>query len=298
MKVAIAGGTGFIGRHLVRYYINQKTSVVVVARKKHKSDHPLVRYTTWEELETSLLPLEGVDAIVNLAGETINQRWTAEAKTRILQSRLEAVAHVKSWIENMERKPVLVNASGVAIYGTSDTETFIEESEWKKDDFLASVVDEWEMAAEHIPDTRVVLLRLGVVLGKDGGAFPKMIKPFKLGLGGRIGTGNQPLSWIHIDDLCRLIDFCIEHEEIEGPVNATSPVSVTNDAFGRAVAAKLKKPYRFPVPAFMMKLLFGEMSMLLLQGQKVFPAVAVKHDFHYQYPLIEAALDDLLADKK
>ncbi|MGG2200220.1 TIGR01777 family oxidoreductase [Paenibacillus validus] len=298
MKVAIAGGTGFIGRHLTQYYIQQKASVVVVARKKRKPDHPLVRYATWEELETSLLPLEGVDAIVNLAGETINQRWTAEAKARILQSRLDSVASVQSWIERMERKPVLINASGVAIYGTSDSETFIEESEWKKDDFLASVVDEWEMAAEHIPDTRVVLLRLGVVLGKDGGAFPKMIAPFKFGLGGRIGTGRQPLSWIHIDDLCRLIDFCIEHEEIEGPVNATTPMAVTNDAFGRAVSSKLKKPYLFPVPAFMMKMLFGEMSMLLLQGQKVFPSVAVKHNFHYLYPVIEMALEDLLADKK
>ncbi|MGG2202033.1 TIGR01777 family oxidoreductase [Paenibacillus validus] len=217
---------------------------------------------------------EGVDAIVNLAGETINQRWTAEAKARILQSRLDSVASVQSWIERMERKPVLINASGVAIYGTSDSETFIEESEWKKDDFLASVVDEWEMAAEHIPDTRVVLLRLGVVLGKDGGAFPKMIAPFKFAWRRRIGTGRQPLSWIHIDDLCRLIDFCIEHEEIEGPVNATTPMAVTNDAFGRAVSSKLKKPYLFPVPAFMMKMLFGEMSMLLLQGQKVFPSVA------------------------
>ncbi|WP_159883612.1 TIGR01777 family oxidoreductase [Paenibacillus puerhi] len=298
MKVAITGGTGFIGKHLIDYYMKQKASLLVVVRKKQKSDHPLVRYVTWDELDANSRLLEGVDAIVNLAGETINQRWTDEAKKRIMQSRLDAVARVRAWIEGMETKPALINASAVAIYGMSETESFIEESEWRKDDFLSSVVDEWEAAAEQIPDTRVVLLRLGVVLGKDGGAFPKMIAPFKWGVGGRIGTGTQPMSWIHIDDLCRLIDFCIGDAELEGPVNATSPVAVSNDEFGRKVAKQLGKPYRFPVPAFIMKLMFGEMSQLLLKGQRVFPKVALDRNFHFNYPVIELALMDLLPERK
>ncbi|WP_281887350.1 TIGR01777 family oxidoreductase [Paenibacillus sp. YYML68] len=298
MKVAITGGTGFIGKHLIQHFLQQKISVVVVSRQKQKSEHPLIRYTTYAELEERVQPLDGVDAIVNLAGESINQRWTSEAKKRILQSRLDAVAAVSSWIERLEHKPVLINASGIAIYGTSDDDTFIEESEWKKDDFLSSVVDQWEAAAEIIADTRVVLLRLGLVLGKDGGAFPRMVTPFKLGLGGRVGTGKQIISWIHITDLCRLIQFCIEQEDLEGPVNATSPVSVTNEEFGRKVASKLGKPFMVPAPAFLMKLMFGDMSELLLKGQRVFPAVAIQRNFQYNYPILELALDELLPEKK
>ncbi|SDC50272.1 hypothetical protein SAMN02799630_00163 [Paenibacillus sp. UNCCL117] len=298
MKVVITGGTGFIGKHLIDYYIAQKASLLVVTRKKQKSSHPLMRYVTWDELEAGAKLLDGVDAIVNLAGETINQRWTEDAKKRIMQSRLDAVARVSSWIENMEKKPVLINASAVGIYGMSETESFIEESEWRKDDFLANVVDEWEAAAEQIPDTRVVLLRLGVVLGKDGGAFPKMIAPFKFGFGGRIGSGTQYMSWIHIDDLCRLIDFCIADGELEGPVNATAPVSISNDEFSRRVAARLGRPNFFPVPAFLIKLMFGEMSQLLLKGQRVLPKAALDRNFHFNYPVMELALMDLLPDGK
>ncbi|MEK8128540.1 TIGR01777 family oxidoreductase [Paenibacillus filicis] len=297
MKVVITGGTGFVGKHLINYYLEQKVSLIVVTRKKPKSGHALIRYVTWGELDSNAQLMDGVDAIINLAGETINQRWSADAKKRILQSRLDAVAHVRTWIERAENKPVLINASAIAIYGMSETEAFIEESDWKKDDFLSGVVDEWEAAAEQIPDARVVLLRLGVVLGKDGGAFPKMIAPFKLGVGGRIGSGKQQLSWIHVEDLCRLIHFCIEQEELEGPVNATSPVAVSNDEFGKQVAKRMNKPYRFPVPAFVMKLLFGEMSQLLLTGQRVLPKVALEKEFQYKYPVLEFALVDLLPEK-
>lgn len=294
MKVAIAGGTGFVGKHLTQLFLQRKDTVILISRKKRRSDHPLVRHMTWDELENNIKPLEGVDAIVNLAGETINQRWTKEAKKRILESRLDAVNRVQALIEQLEKKPVLVNASGISIYGTSETKTFIEESELQVKDFLSNVVDQWEMAAEHIPDTRVVLLRIGLVLGNDGGAFPKMSLPFKLGVGGRVGSGRQMISWIHIEDLCRMIEFCIEHEEIEGPVNATAPVPVTNDQFGRSLAKVLRRPYWFPVPAFVLKTLFGEMSELLLKGQQVFPKVTTDHGFSFKYLLIDHALENLV----
>ncbi|CAG7629488.1 TIGR01777 family oxidoreductase [Paenibacillus allorhizosphaerae] len=294
MKVAIAGGTGFVGKHLTDYYLKKKASIVLISRQKKRSDNPMIRHITWSELETNIMPLAGVDAIVNLAGESINQRWTHEAKERILKSRLDAVERVSSMIERLEKKPVLVNASGISIYGTSEKETFTEESELHVDDFLSKVVDQWEMAAEHIPDTRVVLLRVGIVLGNDGGAFPKMALPFKFGVGGRVGSGKQVLSWIHIDDICRLIDFCIENEDIEGPVNATAPHAVTNDEFGRALARAMHRPYLFPVPAFVMKLMFGELSELLLKGQRVIPLVAMNKQFPFLFPSIDLALRNLV----
>ncbi|ALS22436.1 TIGR01777 family oxidoreductase [Paenibacillus naphthalenovorans] len=294
MKVAIAGGTGFIGKHLTQYFLDKKTTVLLISRQKHKSEHPLIRNITWEELEKSIKPLEGVDAIVNLAGETINQRWTPKAKERILQSRLDSVERVRSIIERMENKPVLINASAVGIYGSSESASFTEDSDLNVNDFLSNVADKWEAAAELIPDIRVVLLRIGVVLAKDGGAFPKMSLPFKFGLGGRIGSGKQLLSWIHIRDLVRLIEFCIEKEDIEGPVNATAPQPVTNDEFGRQLAKFMNKPYGFPLPSFVLKLMFGEMSMLLLEGQRVIPDVAINQGFQFHFPVLEMALKDLL----
>lgn len=296
MKVAIAGGTGFVGRHLIQYFLERKDSVVVISRNKRKSEQSLVRYATWSELEKSTMALSGVDAIVNLAGETINQRWTKEAKERILRSRLESVSKVADIIGRMDRKPVLINASGISIYGYSETSSFTEESDLQVVDFLSDVVDKWEAAAEQIPDTRVVLLRVGIVLGNDGGAFPKMSLPFKLGFGGRVGSGKQVMSWIHIRDICSLIHFCIKQEEIEGPVNATAPHPVTNDEFGRTLAKLMKRPYIFPVPAFVMKLLFGELSALLLKGQRVYPEVALHQGFQFEYPVLDRALAQLLQE--
>lgn len=298
MKVAIAGGTGFIGKHVTDYYLQQKATIFLISRQKKPSNHPLIRNITWSELESNVRPMEGVDAIINLAGETINQRWTKEAKERILQSRLDTVNRVSSIIERLDKKPVLINASAISIYGSSETDSYTEESELQVDDFLSTVLDQWEMAAEHIPDTRVVLLRIGFVLGNDGGAFPKMSMPFKLGFGGRIGSGRQVMSWIHIEDVCRLIDFCIENDDMEGPVNATAPQPVTNDEFGRTLAKVMGRPYLFPVPAFMMKLFFGELSKLLLEGQSVIPWMAIEHGFQYRYPVLEMALRDLIAGKK
>ncbi|TVY10077.1 TIGR01777 family oxidoreductase [Paenibacillus cremeus] len=299
MKVAITGASGFIGQHLTKYYLEQKASIIHISRdKKKRTENPLIRHMTWSELETNVMPLEGVDAIVNLAGETINQRWTKSAKERIMQSRLDAVARVSSIIERLEKKPVLINASGISIYGSSEENVFMEDSELKVEGFLSQVLDQWEMAAEHIPDTRVVLLRIGIVLGTDGGALPQLMKPFKLGFGGRIGSGRQKMSFIHINDLCRLIDFCIQDEEIEGPVNAVTAFAVSNEEFGRELAKVLKKPYRFPVPAFLLKLMFGEMSTVLLESQAVLPIVANSKGFIFEYSLLEDALKDLLGKEK
>ncbi|MFD0681688.1 MULTISPECIES: TIGR01777 family oxidoreductase [unclassified Paenibacillus] len=295
MKIAITGGSGFVGRHLTQYFLERKHTLIIISRQRQASKHPLIRYATWSELEKDVKLMAGTHAIVNLAGESINQRWTKAAKERILQSRLETVGKVANIVDRMQIKPsVVVNASGISIYGTSEKASFVEHSDPNVMDFLSGVVEQWERAMDQIQQTRVVKLRLGIVLGKDGGAFPKMMTPYKFGIGGRIGSGKQIMSWIHIEDLCRLIEFCIENEDIIEQINATSPHPVTNDEFGRALAQAMNKSHRMPVPAFMMKLIFGELSTLLLDGQKVMPLLAVEYEFQYKYPVIELALKDLV----
>ncbi|MFE5317419.1 TIGR01777 family oxidoreductase [Paenibacillus sp. NPDC056579] len=299
MKIAIAGGSGFIGQHLIRYFLERKISLILISRQRRASNHALIRNVTWSDLKSDVKVMEGTDVIVNLAGETINQRWTNAAKERILQSRLESVAQIADIVSRMEKKPeVVVNASGISIYGTSETESFVEHSEPRVMDFLSGVVQQWEEAMKQIRGTRLVKLRLGLVLGNDGGAFPRMLLPYKLGVGGRIGSGKQVMSWIHIHDLCRLIEFCIQNDDIIEQVNATAPHPVTNDEFGRTLGKVLHRPHLFPVPGFVMKLLFGELSTLILEGQKVFPYLATEYEFHYQFPYIDMALQDLVGKKK
>ncbi|WP_028548260.1 TIGR01777 family oxidoreductase [Paenibacillus sp. UNC451MF] len=299
MKIAIAGASGFVGRHLTEYFLKKKYSIILISRQRQTSKHVLIRNVTWAELNNDVKVLEGVDAIVNLAGESINQRWTKSAKERILQSRLDTVNQIASVVSRMEIKPaVVVNASGISIYGTSETESFVEHSEPNVKDFLSGVVEQWEQAMDQIQDTRLVKLRLGIVLGNDGGAFPKMMLPYKLGVGGRIGSGKQVLSWIHIEDLCRLIEFCIENEDIIEQLNATAPQPVTNDEFGRTLAKVMRTSHRFPVPAFVMKLMFGELSTLLLEGQRVFPYLAVEYEFDFKYSTLELALQNLVGAKR
>ena len=230
--------------------------------------------------------LEGVDAIVNLAGETINQRWTEEAKGRILASRVVATRRVASIVARLQQKPqVVVNGSG-----TSDPEQRDENTVT----LLADVVREWEKAADEIQGVRVVKLRISVVLGRDGGAFGKMFLPYRMFVGGPVGSGKQWLPWIHIRDMVRLIEFCITNEDVAGVVNATAPDAVTNDQFGRALARAAGRPHWMPVPGAMMRLLFGEMADLLLKGQKVEPVEALQHGFVFELGTIEQALRDLV----
>lgn len=297
MKIAVAGGTGFIGGHLVRWLLTQGYEVVIVSRQFSRAkweEKPNVAVVTWDQLRTETSVAEGWEAIVNLSGETINQRWTAKAKDRILQSRLQVADQIADLVNRMKRKPkVVVNASGISIYGTSEKEVFDERSPERIVDFLSSVVKEWERTVDRIQVPRIVKVRAGIVLDKKEGAFPKMALPFKLGIGGKVGSGKQWLSWIHNDDMVRLLAFCIENDCVVGPINATAPHPITNEYFSQALAKSLHRPHLFPVPAMMMKALFGELSMLLLEGQRVLPKVALNHGFIFQYETIEQALSDL-----
>jgi len=294
MNIAITGGTGFIGSHLAGYYAGNGDEVFVITRSGRRESKSGVTYISWQEAENTPERLEGVQAIVNLAGESINQRWTRAAKERILGSRLQAADRVARLVEQLREKPeVVVNASGISIYGTSETDTYDETSPPRVVDFLSGVVEKWEQAIDGIQSPRVIKLRVGIVLGRDGGAFPKMAIPYKLGVGGRVGSGRQWLSWIHIEDMVRMIDFCIRNPRIRGPVNATAPNPVTYEEFGRTLGKIMRRPHYFPVPAALLKLVFGELSVLLLEGQKVIPRAVLEHGFDFRYPTIETALRQL-----
>jgi uncharacterized protein (TIGR01777 family) len=296
MKLAIAGGSGFIGQHLIQDWLQHQHEVVLISRTKQPTTDPLLSSVTWSDLEQNPQLLDGIDAIVNLAGESINQRWTPDAKQRILHSRLKTTGQIAKLVGQLTHKPaVAINASGMSIYGLSETKTFDETSPHLHDHFLSDVVEEWERAADAIPAERVVKVRVGIVLGMDGGAFPKMFLPYRLFVGGKVGSGRQWLSWIHVQDMVRLINFCIENPAIQGAVNGTAPHPLTNDQFGRVAGLVAGRPHWMPVPSFLMKLLFGELAVLLLAGQKVIPKKVLDHGFQFRYPTLEAALKQLLA---
>jgi uncharacterized protein (TIGR01777 family) len=301
LKVAITGGTGFVGSYLVDYYAEMKADVIIISRSCNlkKNQNHRAKCITWDQLDDQINQLEGLDALINLAGESIDQRWTDKSKNMILHSRLDAAKQIAKVVDRLLTKPkVVINGSGMSIYGTSETDAYDETSPSKVDDFLSSVVNEWEMAADLIKGTRLIKLRIGMVLGKNHGALPKMVIPYRLGVGGRVGSGQQWFSWIHIDDMVRLIQYCIENEEIIGPVNATAPNPVTNDQFGQAVGQAWHRPHYFPVPAFVFKLIFGEMSDLLLKGQQVYPRVVLDHGFEFTYSKVEEALKQIANREK
>ena len=258
------------------------------ASSPRKPDDGSFASISWEELERNPLLLEGVEGIVNLAGESINQLWTDAAKKRINASRVEAAERLKRIISGLPRQPnVWINASGVNAYGNSLTDTFTEESPMNSVDFLSSVVRDWEQAASGAPAARTVFLRIGIVLDRDGGALPKMLLPFRLLAGGPLGSGNQWISWIHLQDIVRLISFLLTDDSVSGPVNASAPQPVTNEQFGRAAASTLRKPYWIKAPSPALKLVLGEMSALLLEGQRVLPAKALEAGFKFQFETIE-----------
>lgn len=296
MKMAICGGTGFIGSALTDYWLKANHRVMIITRKlpeNKRAAHPNVEYVSWEQLEVQPERMEGFDALVNLAGETLNQRWTSSAKTRILESRVTTAAKVARLVSLLERKPeVVVQASAMAIYGTSATETFDEDSPLHAADFPARVSERWEAASREIKGTRLAAIRISLVLGHKG-AFPLMKLPYMVGFGGKLGSGKQWTSWIHIHDMVRLIDFTVQNKSISGAVNAASPHPVTNDEFGKTVGKVFRRPHWFPVPGFLIQALVGEMSMLVLQGQRVIPRKALDHGFRFSYPTLQEALEDL-----
>jgi hypothetical protein len=301
MKYVICGGTGFIGSALTKYWLHAGNEVAIIGRNLPKTtpDHPKLSYHTWDDLNTDSTPLENANAMVNLAGASLSQRWSRSGKKAIMQSRIATVSAAAKLLDRLNHKPsVVIQASAVAIYGTSLQDSFNESSSSHVMDFPSEVVHTWEEVSDKAyQNIRLIKLRTGVVLGNESGAFPKMKLPYLLGFGGNIGTGNQWVSWIHLTDIVRLIDFCIHTPGISGPVNATAPHPVTNEDFGRMIGKVYNRPHWFPLPALLLKTAVGELSEILLKGQHVLPLASLEQGFSFTFPTLQAALEDLKKQK-
>ncbi|KST63936.1 thylakoid membrane protein ThyD [Mastigocoleus testarum] len=305
MKIAITGATGFVGSRLVERLISQGHELVVLSRSVQRAQK-VFPTTAFKNLEivgyTSTMSgdwqnaINGCDAVVNLAGEPIAEgRWTPERKNIILNSRKLGTQKIVEAIGNADSKPsVLVNASAIGYYGTSQTATFDETSS-AGNDFLAQVTTEWESEAQKVKDlgVRLVILRFGIVLGM-GGALGKMITPFKLFAGGPLGDGQQWFSWIHVDDLVGLILQALNNSQMEGVYNATSPEPVRMSQFCDTMGEVMNRPSWLPVPGFALEALLGEAATVVLQGQEVLPKRTLESGFEYKYPKLQPALRDIL----
>ena len=299
MKIVIAGGNGFVGNALTEELIKNHHEVYILTRHAHaakpKQD---VKYVQW--LNNGDQPekhLEDIDVFINLAGESLNSgRWTASRKKRLLDSRLSSTKEMVRIITAANKKPqLLLNASAIGYYGTSRTETFTERTIKHPSDFLSTITTEWEKAAKELKNEhiRTIHMRFGVILEKNGGALQRMVLPYRLFAGGTIGSGEQILSWIHMNDVIQAILFCINNKNIEGAVNFTAPQPLKMKEFGKKIGQVMKKPHWLPVPSFALKILLGEMSILVLEGQRVLPEKLRKHGFEFTFPTLDTALQDI-----
>ncbi|CQR47216.1 Epimerase family protein [Paraliobacillus sp. PM-2] len=298
MKIVIAGGTGFVGSQLTALLTDQGHQVFILTRSPENfTNKPSVTYVGWlNEKDKPEEVLKDCKAIINLAGESLFGYWTEEKKKRILDSRINATKNIIHLIKSMEKQPeVLVNASAVGYYGTSDEQIFTEKTTHPGDDFLAYVTNEWEKTAQHaeVLGIRVVYARLGIVLG-DNGTLPLMELPYKYFVGGPIGPGEQWLSWVHINDVVRLLLFAIEKKQIKGPLNITAPTPVRNKDFSVQLAKLLHRPNIIRIPSFVIRTVLGEMSMLVVRGQAVLPNKALSYGYSFQYPNLQTALASIL----
>jgi uncharacterized protein (TIGR01777 family) len=305
MKVAITGATGFVGSRLVERLQAEGHQVLVLARNFQRamqmfpqSAFPVVEVISYNSLESGewQKSLSGCDSVVNLAGEPISERWTATHKQSILDSRVVGTQKLVEAIAQANPKPqVLVNASAIGFYGTSETATF-DETSAAGNDFLADVCQQWEAEAQKVKDAgvRLVILRLGIVLGM-GGAIAKMLTPFKLFAGGPIGSGQQWFSWIHREDVITLILQALTQPNIEGVFNATAPNPVRMTEFCNTLGEVINRPSWLPVPAFAIEALLGDGAIVVLEGQQVLPQRTQAIGFEYQYPTLKPALEEVLA---
>jgi uncharacterized protein len=296
MRALVTGATGFIGRRLVA----SLERPVVLSRRPQAAMRILgdVEAHAWEP-EAGPPPseaLEGVDIVFNLAGESVaGGRWTTARKARILSSRVIGTRNLLTGMEAQKVRPrVLVSASAVGYYGSCGDE-ILEEGAQPGNDFLAKVCKAWESEAYRASalGVRVVTPRIGLVLGKNGGALARMLLPFKLCLGGRLGNGNHWVPWIHLDDLIGILLHAANHE-ISGPMNAVGPAPVTNREFTRVLASALHRPALFPVPEFGLRLLFGELASVLLASQRVVPRVVEETNYLYRYASLDEALREIV----
>lgn len=272
MNIAVTGASGFIGRRLMASLGKEARAV---------------------SLRGDLNGLAGADAVVHVAGEPVSQRWTKDVREKIRSSRVDGTRRL---VDAMRANPprVLVSASAVGYYGSRGDETLTESSA-PGTGVLEDICQEWEREALKAEEfgVRVVCLRNGLVLG-HGGGLQKMMLPFKLGIGGKIGDGRQWMPWIHLDDAVGLIEFAISSSKLRGPVNATAPHPVTNAEFTRALASAFHRPAILPVPKFALHLLYGEMAQIIYASQRVIPEAAIRAGYQFRFPMLDSALLEIL----
>ncbi|MGE3263262.1 MAG: TIGR01777 family oxidoreductase [Bacteriovoracia bacterium] len=298
-RIVVTGGTGFVGEKLCLELFRLGYSLTLLTRDPKRGSEKIAlpyQFVKWDG--ASPLPdeiMEGAHAVIHLAGESVAaHRWDEATKQAIHDSRSVSTARLAEAIDRTKVKPkVLLGASATGYYGDRNDELLTESSQ-PGTDFLATVCLDWEKAYACSAE-RIVILRTGVVWGLNGGALEKMLPPFRFGVGGKIGSGRQWISWIHLEDLVQLYVFALENEKVRGPLNAVAPNPVTNSELTKVLAKILHRPALFPVPAFVLKLALGEMGVVVLGSQRALPDAAQKLGFTFRFPALPAALADILA---
>ncbi|PKF60752.1 TIGR01777 family protein [Psychromonas sp. psych-6C06] len=292
MKILIIGSSGLIGSALVPYLEKQGYEVGRLLR--HKQDHQ--PYWMISPLCFHLKQFSHPDIIINLAGENIaDGRWNEKRKQQLIRSRIETTQLITEQFKN-NPPSLFINASAIGFYGERGSQP-LDETSKVGEDFVSQLAEQWEASCSAIEssDTRLVKIRTGIVLSKAGGALPKMLPAFKFGLGGKIGSGEQYMSWIDINDFCHAIQFIIQHETLTGPINLVSPNPVDNQTFSKALSKQLSRPCLFPLPAFMVNILFGEMGKeLLLASTRVKPQKLLQAGFQFEYERLQDSLNKQL----
>ena len=300
MHFFITGGTGFVGKHLISWLLQQGHAVEALARSESSlkrlpqgcsavTGDPL-RPGDWQERAGQ------ADAVINLVGRSIMTRWNAVTKKEILESRVQSTRMaVQALAGDLGKGKVLINANAVGYYPLDSKAEYAEDGP-RGTGFLADVAQAWQEEAEKAREfgVRVVIARFGTVLGPDGGAMAQLLPIFRKGLGGRLGGGEQWFPWIHVLDLCRALEFMALHGELDGPVNCCAPQAATNTYFTRALGGLLRRPTIFPVPAFAIKLAMGEVAQVVLRGAKIVPKALTDAGFTFQFGLLEGALKDII----
>lgn len=293
LNILLIGGTGFVGKNLTKSLINMEHHVFIVTRTPNLYENSSqITYIGYEHPINKLPPIY---AVINLAGESLFSYWTKKKKDTILTSRVNATVKVIQMMKEMKKKPaVFINGSAIGYYGTSTDLIFTEKTRKSGDDFLAHVVTKWEntaSAAENL-GIRTIYARFGVILGQEG-ALPFMTLPVKLFLGGKIGLGEQWISWIHVKDVVNLLIYCLTNEKIGGPLNMTAPHPMRNKDFIKTLTEIYKRPFWLPTPTIFLRAALGEMSELITKGQFVLPKKAQTNGFQFSYPHLKEALENI-----
>jgi uncharacterized protein (TIGR01777 family) len=297
MKILISGASGLVGKHFIPTLIAKGREVYKLVRKTPQSADEIQWDAETGFSESEKVKLENFDAVVHLAGDNVaSENWSDEKKRKIKESRTIGTRVLVDALKNLQNPPKhFISASAIGFYGSRGDEILTEASA-KGEGFLPEVCAAWEDDIKKAETfARVVYLRIGVVLAKDGGALEKMLTPFKFGVGGTIGSGKQYMSWIALDDLVKIIHFALENENINGALNAVAPNAVSNAEFTRTLGAVLGRPTFLPVPEFAIKILFGEMGeTLLLEGARVVPQKLQNAEFKFDFPNLEDAMKHAL----